>query len=141
MTTIREFLSARIGEEELLAQSAIDTHDSGDPWDYQDLPGDGAHITHWSPYRVMNTCIVKRLMVSAHREVLRGTDDDGNRLVRPIQECVLCGLRPDGQGVWPCYTLRVLALDYTNHVDYRPEWRPPALRELRELLEREQRSR
>jgi hypothetical protein len=30
---------------------------------------------------------------------------------------------PDAQG-WPCQTLRLLALPYADHPDYRPEWKP-----------------
>ncbi|MEU4578956.1 DUF6221 family protein [Nonomuraea sp. NPDC023979] len=29
-----------------------------------------------------------------------------------------------GSGHWPCLTMRLLALPYASHHDYRKEWRP-----------------
>lgn len=47
-----------------------------------------------------------------------------------LQYCVTCmdvksGYQEDWkEEVWPCATLRLLALPYADHPDYREEWRP-----------------
>jgi hypothetical protein len=121
---IVEFLAARITEDETLAQIAIDGHPAGDPWQYLDVPVDGEHITHWSPWRVMSACVAKRLTLAAHRRVV-DHDKTGTTV-----GCEVCG-RPADKVSWPCYTLRVLALEYADHRDYRYDWRPHLLRVLR----------
>ncbi|HEX2895269.1 MAG TPA: DUF6221 family protein, partial [Marmoricola sp.] len=41
--------------------------------------------------------------------------------------CSTCGQYDEYAIEWPCYTLRVLALDWVDHPAYRPEWRPQRL--------------
>jgi hypothetical protein len=39
--------------------------------------------------------------------------------------CMACDVQGQGEGPhYPCLTLRLLALPYADHADYRQEWRP-----------------
>jgi hypothetical protein len=64
--------------------------------------------------RMLAECDAKRRIVEHHGS--NGDDD--------FALCVICTeVGPDAQG-WPCQTLRLLALPYADHPDYRPEWKP-----------------
>jgi len=127
METLREFLLARIGEDEALAQRAIDAHSAQHRWTEGDLP-DGRHFAHWDPWRVLSGCVAKRLIIAAHRDVGPGLDRraDPDRALK-AHACSTCGQYDEFAIAWPCYTLRVLALDWVEHPDYRHEWRPQRL--------------
>lgn len=128
MDTLRDFLLARILEEETLAQAAIDVHPDGHSWTAADDP-DSAHFTHWNPWRVLSTCVAKRLIIAAHRDVGSGLDrrsEDPDRALK-AHACSTCGQYDEYAIEWPCYTLRVLALDWVDHPAYRIEWRPQRL--------------
>jgi hypothetical protein len=127
MDTLRDFLLARILEEESLAQSAIDAHEPGYRWEQSD-DADGAHAAHWNPWRVLSSCVAKRLVIAAHRDVGPGLDRraDSDRALK-AHACSTCGQYDEYAIEWPCYTLRVLAIDWVEHPDYRLEWRPQRL--------------
>ena len=127
MSTLREFLLERILEEETLAQAAIDAHDPGHRWDGAD-EADNAHFRHWSPWRVLSGCVAKRLIIAAHRDVGPGLDSraEPDHAVKP-HACSTCGQYDEYAIAWPCYTMRVLALDWVDHPAYRQEWRPQRL--------------
>jgi len=130
MDTLRDFLLARILEEESLAQSAIDAHEPGYRWDQSDHAddADGAHAAHWNPWRVLSSCVAKRLVIAAHRDVGPGLDRraEPDRSLK-AHACSTCGQYDEYAIEWPCYTLRVLAIDWVEHPDYRLEWRPQRL--------------
>ena len=127
MNTLREFLLARILEEETLAQRAIDAHDPGHKWE-NDHPDDGPHYAHWSPWRVLSGCVAKRLIIAAHRDVGAGLDRRADPdFALKAHACSTCGQYDEYAIDWPCYTLRVLALDWVDHPEYRQEWRPQRL--------------
>jgi hypothetical protein len=128
MDTLREFLLARILEEESLAQHAIDAHEPGYRWEQSVDTPDDAHQAHWNPWRVLSSCVAKRLVIAAHRDVGPGLDRraDADRALKP-RACSTCGQYDEYAIEWPCYTLRVLALDWVEHPDYRLEWRPQRL--------------
>jgi hypothetical protein len=115
---LAEFLSARVAEEEALAQAAIDAQ--------ADAPLAVEYDANWNPWRVLAGCVAKRLILAAHRRVeVAGAEGHG-----VTHACSMC--RPDqNRSGWPCYTVRTLALEYADHVDYRYEWRPQRLRVLR----------
>jgi len=127
MDTLRDFLLERILEEETLAQAAIDAHAAGYTWD-GDEDADGAHLARWNPWRVLSTCVAKRLIIAAHRDVGAGVDRraDPARVLK-AHACSTCGQYDEYAIEWPCYTLRVLALDWVDHPSYRQEWRPQRL--------------
>jgi len=127
METLRDFLLERILEEETLAQAAIDAHPTGYEWEAAN-DDDGAHFRRWNPWRVLSTCVAKRLIIAAHRDVGAGVDQraDHDRMLK-AHACATCGQYDEYAIEWPCYTLKVLALDWVDHPKYRQEWRPQRL--------------
>lgn len=96
MTTLTEFLLARIAEDEAAAHDRL---------------GKGALSTsvilQWQQHRVLAECEAKRRIVELHAY-------DWN----PRGLCMACDI--DG----PCPTLHALALPYDAHPDYDEAWRP-----------------
>ena len=102
--TLTDFLLARIAEDEHAAASPSlgDVTDLGE--------GMGGRFGLWSPpkaapghwgnSRVLRECEAKRAVVELH----------------PCDDC--------GMGDDPCRTLKILALPYADHPDYREAWRP-----------------
>jgi hypothetical protein len=127
MGNLREFLLERILDEETLAQAAIDAHPNGYEWEPTD-DEDGAHFGRWSPWRVLSSCVAKRLIVAAHRDVGSGVDRRAEAdHVLKAHACSTCGQYDEYAIEWPCYTLKVLALEWVDHPQYRQEWRPQRL--------------
>jgi hypothetical protein len=127
MPTIRNFIAARIAEEEELAHQAIDGRPAGYPWGLRD-GADRDHIARWNPWRVLSGCVARRLILAVHRDVGPGVD----RLAGPDHEvkahvCSTCGQQEKYAVEWPCFTLRVLAVEWADHPDYRCAWRPQPL--------------
>lgn len=75
---------------------------------------DAAHIARHDPARVLAEVAAKRQIAEQHRPVGYG------------DVCLsYCHTRAPGQPqTWPCLTLRLLALPYAGHREYRPEWAP-----------------
>jgi hypothetical protein len=68
------------------------------------------------PQRVLADCESKRRIVALHSPPLGAG---------PTPWCRECSHDGDVESVWvdvPCPTLRLLALPYASHPDYRPEW-------------------
>ncbi len=123
--TLAEFLLARIAEDEAVARKGtpgrwklggLDPEELGDAWFLRSA--DREHLWRWYPERVLAECEAKRRIVERHRRITR----PGWGLILPDQ-CGECGGNSGIVG-WPCPTLRVLALPYADHKDYREEWRP-----------------
>jgi len=127
MDTLREFLLERIVEEEAVAQRAIDELEAGHRA-RETGPDDESQFTHWNPWLTLSSCVAKRLIIAAHRDVGPGIDRraDPERALKP-HVCSTCGQYDEYAIDWPCYTLRVLALDWVDHPAYRLEWRPQRL--------------
>jgi hypothetical protein len=71
------------------------------------------HIARHDPVRVLADVSAKRQILNEHRVI------DGR--------CHVCTAIHDGHARRfraPCPTLRLLALPYADHPDYREEWRP-----------------
>ena len=130
--TLTEFLLARIAEDEEAARRGISGQaDPENGWglaQYQGVAGltltphvghihervQGEHIIRWHPARVLAECEAKRRIVERHRGF--GFDEEW----APEGYCGEC----EGTLSSPCATLRLLALPYADHPDYREEWRP-----------------
>ena len=143
-----EFLRSRLDEEEAVAKAA---DDGGAPWklvDYVDRVGDVAqdvvrildgegntiaasgnydglgddeirHIARWDPARVLREVEAKRRIIDEHP--CREDSIDGSRT---CPTCIVDWQWPKFEP-WPCLTLRLLALPYADHAEYRQEeWRP-----------------
>jgi len=125
MVDMIDFLLARIDEDEDLAQLAIDAHGRGHRWRGPGHPAVDPHIVHWNPWRVLSGCVTKRLIMAAHRDAGPGVDGDAApEDALKAHVCATCSEHDGTSTAWPCYTLRVIALDYVDHPEYRWEWRP-----------------
>lgn len=127
--TLTDFLLARIAEDE----AAIDVDGSfGRPDPVGDRP-----LQRWDydemligPARMLAECEAKRRIVELHPPGLPVIVDMpappgsmASRIHVPSPDkpsCARCGPTVE----WPCQTLRVLAMPYVDHPDYREEWRP-----------------
>lgn len=125
MTDLIEFLRARRAEETARAEAA-----GGDEWtakydagtvaiqDSEREPvvydegsptaGQIAHIVHHDPARVLREIEAKRGILDLH----------GGDLGEQSMFCAHC------EHASPCPTLRLLALPYADHPDYRQDWTP-----------------
>lgn len=130
-----EFLRARLDEDEAAARACAEVYPF--PWDVTDrghtayvkadepnfltvaeleqspsiegwLSDRLDHIARHDPARVL-------VDVEANRQIVELHEENAHR------ECRLCG-HLDGD--YPCTTLRLHALPFAGHPDYRPEWRP-----------------
>lgn len=113
--SIRDFLLARIAEDEELAR---DSYYEGQSWlpeeeavvagdqdlDYvfmMDRKRDAQHAAHWSPARALRECAAKRAIIER--------------------------LGPDEKGYFPVRNLTIqiiMASAYSDHPDYQYEWKP-----------------
>ena len=70
------------------------------------------HIVRWDPARVLADMQAKRRIVALHSDP-HGGDPSCSSIDYP-------------ENAEDCETLRLLALPYASHPDYRPEWAPDA---------------
>jgi hypothetical protein len=129
MSDLTAFLLARIGEDEESAREAATWEDGMyfEPWQAH-IPQAG-YFNSEMPYgavefsaaRVLAECEAKRRIVEEHRESYAGS-----------KRCEVCAKDAHleyGDVVvdwvrFPCPTMRLLALPYADHPDYRQEWTP-----------------
>ncbi|MFD3532025.1 DUF6221 family protein [Streptomyces sp. NPDC058664] len=78
------------------------------------LEGDRAHIVRHDPARVLAEVDAKRRLAELHQAA------DYEYADGPV--CLTCD--QGGPLPYPCPTLRLLALPYGPHPDYRDKWRP-----------------
>lgn len=113
--TLTEFLLARIAEDEEAARHSL-------AGDLDHLPsvttrsGDVIHLGITNPARVLAECEAKRRIV----EDEHGDGRDGD-YIEPF--CRTCS-DDESLTYLPCPTLRILAVVYADHPDYREEWKP-----------------
>lgn len=103
MSELGSFLLARVSEDEAVARAATG----------QAVLDERPAVREWmglaNPERMLVWSDARRRLVALHHEVPGGESG-------PL--CADCGHPAT------CPTLRLLALPYTDHPDYRPEWRP-----------------
>jgi hypothetical protein len=116
VTDLTEFLLARIAEDEEDAKTShvLGCRRFSEPYPDVCTCAQVKPTYRWNPARVLAECEAKRLIVEAHH-ANDDYDAGGNRFVDGCAEC---------EGVWPCLTLRLLALPYADHPDYDGAWRP-----------------
>lgn len=103
--TLTDFLMARIAEDEAVAATEAVLRD-GDP--YFDGEASAFERSH-DPARVLAECEAKRRIVSTMQSAINGGWQSQSR-----EEIEFVATR----------TLRLLALPYADHPDYREEWKP-----------------
>jgi hypothetical protein len=124
-----QWLTAQLDADERIARGA-----GGDSWRRQDHPSETVavydskgepvvydegwpteeqqtHIARHDPARVLREIDSKRRIVDAHERRPMSSGETA--------DCAQCW-----GAVWPCPTLRLLALPYEARPGYRPEWRP-----------------
>jgi Family of unknown function (DUF6221) len=139
LTGLTEFLLARIAEDEAAASAVKDT--GAAVWDVQvsHRPLDlDPTVTHWTdderttlvqrfdPARVLAECDAIRLIVAIHSAYKPG----GHPVCSPDRLesdwCVGCGYNNQEERITEhidhCPILRVLALPFAGHPDFRDEW-------------------
>lgn len=110
--TLAEFLLARIAEDEAVARRGYGIRDGLATVDFDEY-GDVLVI---GTERVLAECEAKRRIVELHDsfygvcQACIGSPPRVGDVVKPA--------------LWPCTTLRLLALPFADHPDYREEWRP-----------------
>lgn len=140
MSNLTEFLLARIAEDEVAAREAITA--TGAEWvvhrdgmhspGYVDIAAKGSgewvtldrdgigstlapaaeHTARWDPARALAEVEAKRRLVELHRpEVFEDAPAEA-----------FCTHDQRTSGLWPCPTMRLLALPYADHPGYDPAW-------------------
>lgn len=118
VSDLTDFLLARIAEREQEAREAMEPDPvHHEPRAYYSDAGPhrddwGMWTFHVDPARVLAECDAKRRIVALHSYEWMGPDDAAEK-----------GCECDYEA-WPCPTLRLLALPYADHEDYRQEWKP-----------------
>jgi hypothetical protein len=107
------FLAARLDEDEAAAE---DVHNAYECESCMGPPGPFPCNCGY-PARVLREVAAKRAILAEHKPYETG----GTHLSGPVF-CSTCG-EEDAVEV-PCGTLRHLAAVYSDHPDYRPEWKP-----------------
>ena len=115
MTTLTEFLRARIAEDERRVEFVRGF-----------IPDEGDQGEYINPARVLAECEAKRRIVDLHVGSANDPFYTGHgRLVDTCDVCVNFHADMDcSNEPWPCPTLRLLALPYADHPEFRSEWRP-----------------
>lgn len=140
MEDLRGFLDARLAEDEQVAVAVFRDHtwsayrEGGtDGWAVEGahsgepscIVGDEAmasHIARYDPARVLAEVAAKRQIIALHEQ--RGGGErrfatvNGETTVVDLHWCARCN------DVMPCQELRLLALSYADHPDYREEFKP-----------------
>jgi len=107
MTTLAEFLLARIWDDQTIAESARVHVDDLDGWPAVTA----AHVLRHDPARVLAECEAKRRIVERYRRHERDVTPHGVAL----DDSARFALED---------TVRDLAQTYADHPAYRQEWRP-----------------
>jgi hypothetical protein len=149
VTTLTEFLEARLAEDQEAAEAAgrtpwtfkeVDWLDYGrwiieDEEDettvFRDVNGAyyaAVHAARHDPARVLREVSAKRAILEAHKVTVRKEDRlpfdpyTGEPTEEQYEvECEICGW-VDTDPTTACLTLRHLAAAYSDHKDFREEW-------------------
>ncbi|MGV8972236.1 MAG: DUF6221 family protein [Rhodoglobus sp.] len=120
--TLTEFMEARIADDE----AAQVDHDDYGPRGWHDFRCDLVASEGYRncdcgiPARVLAECAAKRAILAEHE---LGKAGYVGCTVENDPECMCCSHGGEYPGGWPCATLDALLSVYTEHPDYREEWR------------------
>jgi len=124
MTDLIAFLNARMDEDEATANCLLFAGRMSGPLRFVSGyggPAADAFIARHDPARVLREVEAKRLIIAAHnttvRERMRSHPEYGQDYW-----CDTCS-HENPTGRW-CRTLLLLAAIYSDHPDYRQEWKP-----------------
>lgn len=86
------------------------------PADHPQSMADAFFISHHDPTRVLAELDIQRRLAELHEPADTETSEE------PV--CMTCDDLRGIEPAYPCRTLRLLALPYADHPDYRDTWRP-----------------
>lgn len=132
MTGIVEFLTARLDEDERIAQAASArapwSHNADDYWMIVGADGyvivydesapaqaEAAHIAHHDPARALAEVAAKRGILGEHTRHERFGRVECGR-------CIDCASWGDESEPWPCPTVSAVLLAYAGHPDFDAAW-------------------
>ena len=146
------FLLARLDDDEAVARQALDPERPGTHWRWfrtdEEFPTRSVgslpafpvsyveaeetyalpHIARHDPARISAEVAAKRRIVELHRPRYAVLYRDSDRLLAEAFDSLTMPTVAHSGPVWPSpeseATLRLLALPYADHADYREEWRP-----------------
>jgi hypothetical protein len=126
MDDLTAFLAARLDEDEAAAKAALEqSAEEGTQWWFDDAAPETPrefHVARHDPARVLREVEAGRTILAEHVPY-DCTEPKGQRCFR----CASDRAYRSGAAIheaWPCLTLRILAAVYSDHPDYRPEWKP-----------------
>ena len=123
---LAEFLANRLNEDDAVALAAgsCDYYDDID--ESVPLADEVKHALRHDPARVLREVAAGRKILALHQistTYVDSRDDDYRPIKIPEVQCFVCGWASDAAGS-ACETLRLLAAVYSDHPDYREEWKP-----------------
>jgi len=120
MSELLEFLTACLDETYLEANAWRATEDDPGEMDFR-----WYKVPTYTPARVLADVEAKRQIIAEHSPQDYESEEDN---FAEVTFCVTCSYTGGAGGTvggkYPCTTLRLLALPYADHADYREEWRP-----------------
>jgi hypothetical protein len=127
VTDLAEFLLARIAEDEDQARY-LDSEGAEYAAMYG-MPGEWQSVGLYDAKRALAECEAKRRIAEEHEceatKVVLAPFDPSTGERRPVEwdlTCRVCGWADDNPS-GGCATLKLLALPYADHPDYREDWR------------------
>jgi hypothetical protein len=111
-----QWLRAQLDEDERTARAADAAKDDNWWWGPDSESAAERHVARHDPARVLREIDAKRQLIELHQERLeQGYGSD---------VCAECDFGGVSQTYYPCATLRLLALPYTDQPGYQEAWRP-----------------
>ncbi len=104
------FLRARLDEDETVSRAALGPTVLIADDKLRPAPDQATHVRRHDPARVLREVEAKRRIVDRYADV-----QDGWVAMDECPDCLFPGAR---------WLLQTLALSYSDHPDYRPEWAP-----------------
>jgi len=125
MTSLADFLRARIHEEESLATPLLHPENIDGTWDGGLYPvglANGNTALSVTPEYAIAECTAKLLLVMIHVPRMDPSQS--------LTLCEICGSSEvagktfaPGMTFWPCRTLKILASPYVDHPDFQDDWK------------------
>lgn len=138
MDDLVQFLRDRLNEDERAAQradpgqwifrtlgrhdlAAVKTETGMAQLDGSRATANAVHMTRHDPARVLREVEAKRRMLDEHTPA---RPPGRPNMERHCLSCTTAQTWDEASGESTCLTLRLLALPYADHPDYRNDWRP-----------------
>lgn len=134
MSDLVEFIQARLDEDDELARFAQPFFENRDLLGEMVRDGFDAevpeHAVRHDPMRILREVEAKRRILGEHAylqltwwpDPMCGTCSDPQ--AQPVPDPLGARAEFTPNAIWPCRTVRLLALPYSDHIDYRHEWHP-----------------